>query len=668
MFHPLSIALHDVVPVVTTRLGKFWWVARLAVGKMREGPGPWFRALGRGLFGLLPVSWQVGLVRWRYQVPAPGPRRLSLAVHAPEREGRISVILPVYNQCDLLAESIKSVLFQTYADVELILINDGSSDDVEPVLEMFAADPRVRILTQPNLKLPAALSNAFRFADGDYRTWTSADNVMEPTQLAEQVRFLEENPTTALVYADYRVIGLDGEPLLGSGFRPHNRSSHASSEVRLPRDPIGLEVLQDNFVGACFLYRGWVGRLVGDYSSELGIEDHDYWMRIFAGFGIEHIGSDALLYRYRWHDNSLSSRAGEIRLFETGRQLMRHERQRARWRAERWYVILHESQAWIGDLECRDVTLGPAGSHGGKSLWMTVPDAMDPGCPDVEVVGVEWADLADVYRFSDRLRDPRMVHFTADDEVLAALCLFTNTAFLIERSRERVDLALCFGNELVCDGRAGRCKAPALPQVWTGRGSRRRVVAQVASGASQVVFDQVVYQLHGLAAQGLKVQLVVLGEGGCVVERAASAGIAVASVLEHEPLPYREYLDAADLVLSYQTVWGWQEAASRAVPFVPVLSQCVARADAGEWAAADKVTTAHLFASAEVAGSADLGLGLSPAKGVVLTSGSVATPVQGTDGEEETWALASLLMWLLDGGSPAQGRAFFRGSRPAPTA
>jgi glycosyltransferase involved in cell wall biosynthesis len=80
----------------------------------------------------------------------------------------------------LLRDSIESVLRQTYPHFELIINNDGSTDGVNAVLREYAGHPRVRILTQPNQKLPKALSNAFEFARGEFRTWTSADNLMAP--------------------------------------------------------------------------------------------------------------------------------------------------------------------------------------------------------------------------------------------------------------------------------------------------------------------------------------------------------------------------------------------------------------------------------------------------------------------------------------------------------
>ena len=320
-----------------SRRDKIAWLAKLAVWKMREGPGPWFRAVRRGLFDALPESTKARIVR----------RRLGMQDYAPavqhagagfdlERPGHITVVLPVYNQADMLAGSIESVLAQTHSHLELIVVDDGSTDEIDEVLARFASEPRVRILRQANQKLPKALSNGFTFANGEYRSWTSADNEMEPEQLEVLKACLEVDRSVGLVFSDYTVIAEDGTPLHGSTFRPQNRSSPESAEVRLPRDCSALNVVQDNFVGPSFLYRGAAGRCAGDYAPKLGVEDYDYWMRIGAEFGVRHLGTDQLLYRYRWHDNSLNARARELRLFEVGQELMVHEAERAKWRAQPW--------------------------------------------------------------------------------------------------------------------------------------------------------------------------------------------------------------------------------------------------------------------------------------------------------------------------------------------
>ena len=109
---------------------------------------------------------------------------------AGQEPGLVSVILPVYNRPLFWRIPSIVLLAQTYGHFELIVINDGSTDGVERVLKRYEAHPQIRILTQVNQKLPKALSNAFDFARGEFWTWTSADNLMEPQQLEKQAAFL----------------------------------------------------------------------------------------------------------------------------------------------------------------------------------------------------------------------------------------------------------------------------------------------------------------------------------------------------------------------------------------------------------------------------------------------------------------------------------------------
>ena len=248
------------------------------------------------------------------------------AARSPDVPGLVSVVLPVYNQADLLGDSIRSVLDQTYDHFELIIVDDGSEDGVAEVLRRYIGHPKVRILRQSNQKLPRALSHGFAFARGEFWTWTSADNLMHPEQLARLVAFLGTHPDAAMVYADYVAIDDRGEPLADPSFRPQNRRPATSPEIHLPRDPREINVVRDNFIGPCFLYRSIVGRLIGDYDPGLGIEDYDYWMRVNHAFRIEHLGTDETLYRYRVHDRSLSGRAVELKIAERAAALMKTER------------------------------------------------------------------------------------------------------------------------------------------------------------------------------------------------------------------------------------------------------------------------------------------------------------------------------------------------------
>ncbi|MEN6450541.1 MAG: glycosyltransferase, partial [Thermoguttaceae bacterium] len=120
-------------------------------------------AVGRRIMNRLPPSTQRRIRRlhaaardWRLRRGCP-PTSSGVP-------GLVSVVLPVYNHAAYLRGAIESVLKQTYANLELIIVNDGSTDGVEAVLAGYLGDPRVRVLTQPNQGLPKTLSNGFEFA------------------------------------------------------------------------------------------------------------------------------------------------------------------------------------------------------------------------------------------------------------------------------------------------------------------------------------------------------------------------------------------------------------------------------------------------------------------------------------------------------------------------
>jgi hypothetical protein len=117
-----------------------------------------------------------------------------------------------------------------------------------------------------------------------------------------------------MVYANYTAIDDRGQPLRDPSFRPHNRRGADSPVVYLPHDPSKLNTVDDNYMGPCFMYRGWAGRMIGEYAPEFGLEDYDYWMRINRLFRIAHLDSDEPLYLYRVHDNTISALAAELKI------------------------------------------------------------------------------------------------------------------------------------------------------------------------------------------------------------------------------------------------------------------------------------------------------------------------------------------------------------------
>ena len=204
-------------------------------------------------------------------------------------EKKISIVLPVYNGSEYLAESIESVLAQTYANWELIVVNDCSTDNTLAIASDFAnKDARIKVFSnKENLKLPNTLNAGFEHATGGYYTWTSDDNKYKPDALRVMVECLEKNPDTVMVYANYKTIDSNG------------------NVIELAEKPEPKYMFVGNVVGACFLYRSDAAHKVGLYDANLFLaEDYDYWIRLYEVGKVLHIKDD--LYCYRIHGKSLT--------------------------------------------------------------------------------------------------------------------------------------------------------------------------------------------------------------------------------------------------------------------------------------------------------------------------------------------------------------------------
>lgn len=212
----------------------------------------------------------------------------------------VSVVLPTYNRAHLLVRAVDSVLAQTYPNIELLIVDDCSSDDTQAVAERIG-DPRVRYSrNEQNLKLPRTLNRGFGMARGDYLSWSSDDNLFEPTAIERMVVRLQAGQCD-FIYCDY----FDFEDL-----DPETGKPSGAVHEQLPFPP---ELDKVNRIGACFLYTREVYETIGDYDAELFlVEDYDYFIRIAKHFRLCHIPEP--LYYFRRFDQSLfCSRFHEIK-------------------------------------------------------------------------------------------------------------------------------------------------------------------------------------------------------------------------------------------------------------------------------------------------------------------------------------------------------------------
>ena len=403
----------------------------------------------------------------RKRLKAPAPRS-STALRSPcsgfgGEPGLVSVVLPVYNQASMLGDSIRSVLNQSYRHLELIVVNDGSKDDAETVMAEFVGDRRVRLLTQRNQKLPKALSNGFEFANGEFWTWTSADNLMAPDHLARLVEHLRSRPGTPMAFANYWAIDDRGAILTDPSFRPHNRPDMNSGAIVLPKSTAELNTVQDNFIGPCFMYRGWIGKMVGEYDPGLlGVEDYDYWMRINAYRPIERLESDEPLYWYRVHDNSLSGQAVSLGIHQRARWIIDHEARRAEFRARPWTIHLDPALGW--DLDEADIAPhrlrvaepdAPALDSGKTLRIVRGPrrSPQSPNCPEEsgrELVAIWHDDPAAAY---DAVPCPDVLALAADDKMARRLAVVGAFGLVTNNPQDAVALATAWADGVEFDRR-----------------------------------------------------------------------------------------------------------------------------------------------------------------------------------------------------------------------
>jgi len=251
-----------------------------------------------------------------------------------------TVVLPIYNHASSARLAVESILNQTYPNIQIVIVNDGSTDNLEHVLAPYIGRRNITILSQENQKLPRALTNGFRFAKGAFYSWTSADNIMLPWQIETLATFLLKRPNVDLTYGNVEIIDENGLPLLDSDYRVQNQASNGSSVLDLPSEVKALDAVADNFINAAFLYRQTVGQALGPYDPRLlGTEDYDYWLRTKELFAIQKIESKNVLYQYRVHENSLSGRYGDTHIVHNVKRLIEEHQERKHYYKKKFTVI-----------------------------------------------------------------------------------------------------------------------------------------------------------------------------------------------------------------------------------------------------------------------------------------------------------------------------------------
>jgi glycosyltransferase involved in cell wall biosynthesis len=206
---------------------------------------------------------------------------------------QVSIIIPSYNHAQYVGDAIRSVLAQTCDNVEIIVVDDGSTDNTRQVVGEFGE--AVRYIWQENQGLSGARNTGICAARGEFIGVLDADDLYEPEFVATLTAVLQARPDAAAVYCAYQYIDADNSLLPQQA----NRT--------VPPEQLHHTLLGGNFlVPLCLLVRKCAYKQAGLFDKTFqGCADWDMWLRLAQSYKI--VGLDKPLVRYRTLTNSMSS-------------------------------------------------------------------------------------------------------------------------------------------------------------------------------------------------------------------------------------------------------------------------------------------------------------------------------------------------------------------------
>ncbi len=205
----------------------------------------------------------------------------------------VSVIIPTFNRAAMLREAIQSVLDQTYSDYEIIVVDDGSTDNTgEIATELSKLSANLRYVCQAHQGRSAARNHGIGLAQGRYIAFLDSDDRFLPRKLAIQVRCLDDQPEYGMVYS--RVVGIDekGKTVPGSFLSKRGLSGRIYPEMLFIRGTV--------ITTPSTMVRSRILSEVSGFDEAMQVcEDLDLWRRIAKRYMVQEIKEPLSVVRYR---------------------------------------------------------------------------------------------------------------------------------------------------------------------------------------------------------------------------------------------------------------------------------------------------------------------------------------------------------------------------------
>ncbi|OGL46001.1 MAG: hypothetical protein A2W05_01200 [Candidatus Schekmanbacteria bacterium RBG_16_38_10] len=207
-----------------------------------------------------------------------------------DNTGLVSIIIPTFNCRKYIRHAIESALAQTYKNIEIIVVDDGSTDNTREEIEDLISEKGISYIYQANKGLPGARNTGIKHSSGEYLVFLDSDDVILPEKITTQVSFIKEHPDVCLVYSRYQY------------FKNDNPDDVVSHPYALLRGHLYKELIRANFfiVHSVLVKKECVEKVGGFDESFMAFEDWDLWIRMAeSGCQFDYIDEILCLCRLR---------------------------------------------------------------------------------------------------------------------------------------------------------------------------------------------------------------------------------------------------------------------------------------------------------------------------------------------------------------------------------
>ena len=207
---------------------------------------------------------------------------------------RVSIIIPTYNRAEFLTEALNSIMSQTYKDFELIVVDDGSSDNTKEVVKNF--DGEIKYLYRKNQGVSAARNLGINEAKGEFLSFLDSDDLWERNKLEKQIDFFDKNKEAKVCYTD--------EIWVRKGKRVNQMKKHAKYSGNIFEKSLPLCIISASSI----TIKKDVFARVGLFDESLIVcEDYDLWLRISNEYPVYFI-PEKLIIKRGGHKDQLSKK------------------------------------------------------------------------------------------------------------------------------------------------------------------------------------------------------------------------------------------------------------------------------------------------------------------------------------------------------------------------